>query len=217
VAAQGLRQVSGIYRIDLGNGNFYIGSAVNFYKRKSLHQSQLKRGVHGNIWVQSCWNKYQVFIFTVLEECRREDLISREQFYLDTHFSETKNVNISPTAGSILGLVRSAETRAKMSAWQVGKKHSAETKAKIAAARKARGPVSDETRAKMSAASKGVPKSAQHGANIGASRKGKKRPPFSAEWRANIAAAQLGKKRSDETRAKMSIAFHARRAKMVQA
>lgn len=46
------------------------------------------------------------------------------------------------------------ETRAKMSEAATGRKHSAETRAKIGAAVKLRGPVSDETRAKLAEANK---------------------------------------------------------------
>ena len=78
---------SGIYRIDLGNGWFYIGSAVNLSRREAVHRSTLNHGKHSNIKVQRCWNKYRVFVFNVLEICEKSELISREQFYLDKYFN----------------------------------------------------------------------------------------------------------------------------------
>ena len=75
----------------------------------------------------------------------------------------------------------SAETRAKISASSLGKKHSAKSKAKMSAAQRKKPPLSAETKAKMSAAQR-------------------KRSP---EHRSKLSNAQKGKKHSLETRAKM--------------
>jgi hypothetical protein len=153
--------------------------------------------------MQNCWNKYGVFKFTVLQECEKKELLLREQLLIDTHFSDPKNANLAPTAGSNLGVVRSvetrkkiseakqnisAETRANMSAAQKGKVASAETRAKMSSAHKLRKPISVETRAKMSAWQKGRTgyiHSAETRAKMSAVRKG---IPKSAEHRANISA-----------------------------
>ena len=179
-----MNKCSGIYRIELGNGHFYIGSAIDIDKRKRDHRNDLKRGIHPNRIVQHCWNKYGVFEFTVLEECVKDGLIVREQFYLDQHCDNPKNVNLVSIAGSNLGLKHSAETRAKISAAKKGHKHSAESRAKMSAAHKGV-PLSAEHRAKMSAARKGVPKWAEHCAKLSAAKKG---VPLSAEHRAKISA-----------------------------
>jgi group I intron endonuclease len=144
-------KTSGIYRIDLGNNNFYIGSAVNLARRKNNHLSDLNRGVHRNSIVQNCWDKYGVFEFTITEECDTADLLVREQTYLDKHFDDPKNANLTPTAGSALGLKHSAEYRANMSELKMGHVVSDETRARISAANM--GSVrSHETRTKMSLA-----------------------------------------------------------------
>ena len=195
-----MNKCSGIYRIELGNGHFYIGSAIDIDKRKRDHRNDLKRGAHCNKRVQHCWNKYGVFEFTVLEECVKDGLIVREQFYLDQHCDNPKNVNLVSIAGSNLGHKHSAETRAKMSAAKKGVPMSAEHCAKISAANKGR-VWSAEHRAKMSAAKKGVPLSAEHCAKMSAARKG---VPLSAETRAKMSAAKKGKPLSAEHRAKMS-------------
>ena len=149
-----MNKFSGIYQVNLGNGWFYIGSAIDLTRRKREHLRTLKFKIHVNSHMQNCWNKYSIFEFVILEECEITQLLLREQFFLDIHFDDPKNVNLQPIAGSCLGQVRSAETRAKMSAWQIGKVHSAETRAKISAANK--GKVhSAEHRAKNSAAKKG--------------------------------------------------------------
>ena len=161
-----MNKCSGIYRIDFGNGHFYIGSAVDLDRRKGEHRRQMKRGAHRNRIVQHCWNKYGVFEFAFLEECEIPELLANEQTWIDKHFADPKNVNLSPTAGSPLGRECSAETRAKMSATRKGVPRSAETRANMS------GRVwSAESRAKSSASQKGVPKSAETRAKISESAK----------------------------------------------
>jgi retron-type reverse transcriptase len=104
---------------------------------------------------------------------------------------------------------RSEEHRAKISAankgkkpWNKDKKLSDDTKAKISAAQIGK-KLSDDTKAKLSAAQKGYKHSEEAKAKMSAAKKGKK---FTAEHRAKISAAGKGKKRSDATKAKMSAA-----------
>ena len=145
---------SGIYRIDLGNDWFYIGSAVDLKKRESEHRRRLKRKNHGNQIMQNVWNKNTIFEFTILERCTKDELLKCEQRYLDKHFDEPKNVNICSISGSILGYIHTPEARKKMSdAAKFRPPPSAETRAKMSAANK-RKLVSAETRAKMSMAIK---------------------------------------------------------------
>jgi group I intron endonuclease len=56
---------SGIYKIEnLVNGKCYVGSAVNFKSRWSLHLSALRRNKHKNAKLQASWNVHG-------EECFR--------------------------------------------------------------------------------------------------------------------------------------------------
>ena len=125
---------SGIYRIELGNGYFYIGSTVNLDRREKRHLDDLKCSVHINKKMQNCWNKYGMFEFTVLEECEMQQLLLQEQLLIDKHFDNPKNVNINKIAGSSLGYKHSVEARAKMSAIKIGRVHSSERRAKNSAA-----------------------------------------------------------------------------------
>ena len=174
------RHKAGIYRFTNKLDNkTYIGSAINLgkrlrsyynytvisYKKSRINRALLKYG-------------YSNFKLEILEYCKAEDTIKREQHYLDLLKPE---YNILKVAGSMLGfkhaeeslakmkyvaLNRSKETRAKMSAAKLGQKLSKETRAKIvavlqevevkakilAAALKRKGrEVSEETKAKMKA------------------------------------------------------------------
>ena len=183
---------SGIYQIlNLVNNHSYIGSAISISKRWGQHRSALRKDYHENSYLQHAWNKYGelVFEFRVIGTCQPTDLIRMEQHLLDDLRPE---YNISPTAGSQLGLVRSSETRAKLSARTISLEH----RSKLSAARRGKSN-SPETRAKISAAKRGKTTWS----------KGK---TFSPEHRAKLSAAKKGKTNSPETRAKISAALRRR-------
>ncbi len=211
---------SGIYAItNKVNGKMYVGSAVDLRGRLAVHLSGLKNGSHCNKKLQRAWIKYgeHAFEYSVLEYVEdKNELISREQEWIDETRCVSLGYNICPIAGSSLGVVRSPEAVAKM----IGRKHSPETiaklkgrtvsletRAKISAAAIGR-TISPETRAKISAANKGHETSPEHRAKISASIKGVPRSRESMEkaWEANT-----GRKHTPEARAKMSAAGKGRK------
>lgn len=130
---------SGIYCIyNIVSGKQYIGSAVNFNQRMYNHKSRLNKGKHHNMHMQSAWMKYgnDSFIFLIIEYCSIENLIIREQFWLDQFDFNKQLYNACPVAGSHLGCKRSEETRKKMSEAQKGRVTSEETKLKLSEANK---------------------------------------------------------------------------------
>ncbi len=68
---------------------------------------------------------YINFCFVILETCLLEHVLEREQFWLDFLKPE---YNLSPTAGSTLGVYLSEETKSKMSLAHLGKSHTLETR-----------------------------------------------------------------------------------------
>lgn len=77
--------VAGVYRItNTITGDFYIGSSVNIGKRWSAHFRDLERGTHTNRFILRSFQKHgkESFLFEVLE--RTNDLIHREQYFIDT-------------------------------------------------------------------------------------------------------------------------------------
>lgn len=218
---------SGVYRIELGNGRFYVGSSVDLRRRQAAHSTKLASGKHRNPIVQSSYDKHGVFEFTVLKLCSPDQVLVFEQALLDEHFNDPKCANIAPTAGNSLGIKRSAETRAKVAAANIGRKLSPEHRAKIGAAHRGRKrppftaewrakigeasrnrpPASAETRAKIAAKGRGRKVSAETRAKLSAANKGRKRAPFTAEARANMSAALRNRGPiSEETRAKLRAA-----------
>lgn len=179
---------SGIYKISqINTNNFYIGSAVDIPKRWVRHRSQLDANTHHSKYLQRVYNKYgkDSLTFEVVEFCEKNQLLAREQHYLD----ELKPIfNSYKVAGSPFGFKHSEETKRKISELQKGRKvnFSEQGKANIIAALKK--PRSEETKRKMSEAAK------------------KRNNDYlrKPEVIEKVAAKHRGMKRSEETKQKIS-------------
>lgn len=221
---------TGVYCIrNKENDKRYIGSAaISLSTRWRQHRQTAQAGRHRNRHFQAAWDSYgeDAFEFTVLEHCLPGDCLAREQHWIDFYNATDREFgyNASPTAGSSLGIKRSAETRAKVAAAFRGKpahnrgvSPSAETRAKIAATLTGRklGPHSAEHRAKIGAANaiaqKGRKPSDEIMAKLHAGNRGRKLTP---EHIAKSVAGRRGYKHTAETRAKMSAAKKARRERL---
>lgn len=138
--AQEKKENCGIYKITCkANGKFYIGSAVNFNRRKREHLNCLRNNFHINHFLQSAWNKYgeEAFVFELIEILKEEELILKEQQYLDLYYDEQQICyNMCPTAGSKLGTKLSEETKEKISKSNKGKKVSEEARKRMSDAQK---------------------------------------------------------------------------------
>lgn len=174
-----LPKAPGIYQIVcLPTGKFYVGSAASIYNRCNSHRHNMRHNQHQNKHMQHAWNKYgaDMFSFRVLELCAVEELIAREQYYLDLlrPYDRAIGFNIAAIAFSRRGCKDSEETLAK----KRSRKVSDETKAKLRARKH-----TQEELLKQSEAQRG--------------RK------HSEETKAKIRDTNLGQKRSDETKAKL--------------
>lgn len=107
---------SAIYKIlNKVTADFYIGSAVNFSTRRSVHLHWLKKNQHHSPILQNSWNKHgeDAFEFIMIELVEdKTKLIEREQFYIDT-LKPRYNCNL--VAGSPLGVKHTEESRLNMS------------------------------------------------------------------------------------------------------
>jgi group I intron endonuclease len=90
------------------NSRLYIGSAVKFNVRKNQHLHHLKRGTHHNPPLQNFVNKYGIdkIYFEILEICNYDNLIKREQYYID---NMNPYFNVNKIAQSPKGLKRTPE------------------------------------------------------------------------------------------------------------
>lgn len=105
---------SGIYKIENTlTKDFYIGSTIDLKSRELRHFKDLKNGNHHSIILQRVYNKYGKtnLKFIVLEEdLLKENLLLREQYYIDTL---SPLYNICKIAGSPLGTKHSIESSNK--------------------------------------------------------------------------------------------------------
>ncbi len=88
--------MTGIYAIhNIINDKYYIGQAGNIEYRWMQHRSRLKCGTHENKHLLSAYNKYgkDAFQYSVVEECKKEELDDREKFYIQKYDSYEHGYN----------------------------------------------------------------------------------------------------------------------------
>ena len=187
----------GIYAVrNMVSGGFYIGSTNSFSRRWSYHRNRLARGAHDNQRLQRSWDKHGAVAFVFEPMClvAPDDVLAVEQRLLDRLIAHPRCYNLSRQAN---GSHASPEGLERIRQANLGRTHSPETRAKIAAGN--RRPKTPEARAAMSAAKKGRP----------SPHRGKR---MSAAARANIRAGAVGRRISrgwshtDQSKAKMSAA-----------
>lgn len=192
---------SGIYKISskLKPERFYIGSAIDFGARRRMHFRQLNNNKHHSIKLQRHYNKYSKddLIFEVLELVEdTTKLIEREQFYID---SLNPYFNISPTAGSSLGIKRSREYIEKQSKCRIGKKCSEETKQKMSKSH-----IGKNTWTKgNNMLGKHHSEESKRKISQNSARKGKH---LTDEQKNHLSRIHIGKPKSEETKLKISLA-----------
>lgn len=123
-----LLKQGGIYKIYFTDNpnDIYIGSAIDFSKRKIRHKHQLKKQIHKNLHLQRLYNKHGLnnMMFEIIEVVNNMNmLINREQFYIN----ELKpKINILKIAGSALGYRHTKESKKRISLMNTGRKMTSE-------------------------------------------------------------------------------------------
>lgn len=159
--------MTGIYCIEIGE-KVYVGSSQNIAKRWNEHRKALEDGTHYNLKLLRAWKKYGPGEFIIIEACEREELIEREQFWIDELRCVEQGLNLSPTAGSPRGCKRSEESKEKtrqafknmspekraewirkISEANLGKRRSAETCERMRIAQNRPRTISESTREKL--------------------------------------------------------------------
>ena len=184
----------GIYKIiNVVNNKFYLGSAVNFSRRKTRHFSELRTNKHNNSKLQNAWNKYgeASFVFAIVEEVQDKALLLEvENRWLKEHVGKDYCYNIgvdatapmlgmSGEASPTWGYKHTPETIAVITSASTGRKHSPEDIEKIRQYWIGK-PKSSSTRAKISATLSGQ----------GNYWYGKKRPEFAVKVSKPIVVTQ---------------------------
>ena len=136
-----------------------MGSSKKIHARWWHHANLLGHGTHHAQKLQALWTADgpEAFHFVVLEQCAIEDLVLREQAWLDS-FEEPLNGSLNAACSTL-----DPEVAERAAASRRGRKHSPERCQRI------------------SAALKGVPLTAERRQNISAARKGKTLSPAHVE------------------------------------
>lgn len=115
--------ISGIYQIlNTINEKFYVGSATDFTLRWAQHKWEFKNSSHDNTHLQRAWNKYreEAFEFIVIEACAKNELLVREQFWIDSLKAVELGYNMRKIAHSNLGMKWTKEHKNKIAATKRG-------------------------------------------------------------------------------------------------
>jgi len=146
--------IYGIFHIQ--SGRVYVGSAINLQNRWRRHRWELRSNRHNNQRLQRAWIKYgaEAFEFRIIEFVSPNNLIAREQFWMDKTncVNQAKGFNILPKAHSGIGFRHTPETIARIKETKRNNPQvlSAESRRKISEAGRRR-VIKDSTRAKLSA------------------------------------------------------------------
>lgn len=207
---------SGIYMIKSNRRpeRCYIGSTRNIQKRKLRHFNYLAKKRHHSIKLQRHYDKYgkSDLDFHILLECKTEELIIQEQYFIDLY---KPYFNICRIAGSTAGFSPSEETREKISrahkgerCYWFGKTHSEESKKKIGEASRLRNkgknhpnygkPMSEEAKQKIGNANRNPSEETRRKMS-----EANKRRIITDETKEKLRISHTGKIHSEETKRKM--------------
>lgn len=107
----------GIYTIiNLINNKRYIGQSIDIENRFIRHKSELNNNRHVNRHLQASWNKYGMnnFKFQIIEECTKEELNTKEQYWIKFYDTYNDGYNMDFGGDGILGCKHTASQISKM-------------------------------------------------------------------------------------------------------
>lgn len=180
------KNLIGVYMIlNTINNKYYVGSTkTKFITRFNHHKNLLISNKHGNKYLQRSFNKNgkENFIFKILEICSIEEIIAKEQYYIDFYKAYDRDLGYN-----ILSKAFSSE----------GYKHTKENLLLIGKLSKLKGDGKGNLNSlnSMWKATKGLKRTEEHKKAISKAHKGKK---HSEETRKKISVANFGKSLSNK-------------------
>ena len=176
------QKLSGIYMIlNKINRKCYVGSSKDIINRWSQHKNKLLKEKHINQYLQNAFNKYGLnnFEFWIIEECSEEDLLVREQYWMDFHvcYDHKYGYNIcSKSDRPVMPQERrekvAAQRRNKTLEEFFGVEKAKEMKEKMSKSQKNRFRTKDEKK-RISQLQKGKKRTQEHKNKLSEERKGK--------------------------------------------
>lgn len=89
-----MSKICGVYSIiNTVTGKSYIGSSCDIKRRFNHHRQWLDKNIHHCMYLQRSWNKHgkHNFVFNIIQECKKQDLLILEQELLDKAKNNKKN------------------------------------------------------------------------------------------------------------------------------
>lgn len=85
--------IVGVYKITNPNGDIYIGSSIDVYRRWKNHYSNQKRNEHTKLGIS--FKKYGFYnhVFEIIEECLLSTLRIRERYW-QLYYRDKSNINL---------------------------------------------------------------------------------------------------------------------------
>lgn len=120
---KGMGLSPGVYVIEhVSTGSMYVGSTGELGQRKRWHLSTLRLGKNRNAPLQRAYDEDPQLDFTFIPTKTKEEAVAFEQQLLDHLQGDPRLLNIAPNAKAPgLGLIRSEETRARISVAGIGR------------------------------------------------------------------------------------------------
>lgn len=177
---------TGVYKIEhVPSGRAYIGSSRMLSTRMAQHLRDLRRGGHQSQKLQSAWTETEEFEwrFDVILHCDNSNLRAYEAAAINAFGCASSGFNVYANATPV-GHVHGEQARRNIRRSLIGRKHSADTRRKMAEWRRP-----EELKAKISEALTGKPKTEAHKRKIAQALTGRKIGPQSAETIAKRVAA----------------------------
>ena len=128
-----LKEKSGIYALYI-NKKVYVGKSKNLYKRLIQHYCDLRRGNHGNDYLQKAYNKHVNISYNILIECNEQNLSKHESFFINKFDSNNRSLGYNLNLETSQNTTLSEETKLKLRNHNLGNILSNETKLKISKA-----------------------------------------------------------------------------------
>lgn len=176
-------KIIGIYKITSPTGKIYVGQSCNINKRWCRYK-RLDCVEQIRLFNSLRFHKPNNHIFEIIEECKREELNNKERYYQDYYeVIGEQGLNCILTETDTLPRFISESTKEKLRNFNLGKKHT------------------DETKIKMSRSHTGKKLSEDHISRI---MKNKKIFKHTEETKLKIGISNKGKKRTIEQKEKFS-------------
>lgn len=112
-----MNKTASIYGIkNVIDNKIYIGSSINYKRRKHQHFYELKNKIHSNEYLQRAYDKYgkEKFHMFLIEECDISERVQREVFFIEKNKSYDKNFGYNIYQPNGDGFQCSEETIKKM-------------------------------------------------------------------------------------------------------